>query len=310
MEETMKTNKLQPVVNKSKKTFKNNTWKQVAVGGVSGVVLGGVATAAVAATTNDLTEGEISLEGVSGTAHVDSRIPVAHVSDEMSFGEAFDAAHGQVGPGGVFVWHGQVYGTYTADEWNNMTPAEQAEFGNRVHVVYDEPTQSTNANVQSTLNESHEIPSGTSANYDNSHQAAEPHTDNQEPVATVSEASGNTHDQVVSQVEPVVETTHEPQLEVLDYGTVTNEDGSQMDVAVVSVDGQEMGLYDVNQDGTADLLAVDANNDNQITSNEVEDISSEGISMQHLHNEFLAQNDPAMQGPDYINDGDVESYMA
>ena len=83
-----------------------------------------------------------------------------------------------------------------------------------------------------------------------------------------------------------------------------------MDVAVVSVDGQEMGLYDVNQDGTADLLAVDANNDNQITSNEVEDISSEGISMQHLHNEFLAQNDPAMQGPDYINDGDVESYMA
>ena len=56
----------------------------------------------------------------------DGEIPVASsVSDEMSFSEAFAAAREEVGPGGVFEWNGNVYNTYYADEWENMSPIRQ-----------------------------------------------------------------------------------------------------------------------------------------------------------------------------------------
>ena len=99
-------NEQQPVENK--KVNKNNNWKPVVIGGVSGIALGGVASAALAATTNntadDAESDETTLTGVSGSAHVDGSVPVAQVSDDMSFSDAFNAAHDQVGPGGVFVW--------------------------------------------------------------------------------------------------------------------------------------------------------------------------------------------------------------
>lgn len=278
-------NEQQPVENK--KVNKNNNWKPVVIGGVSGIALGGVASAALAATTNntadDAESDETTLTGVSGSAHVDGSVPVAQVSDDMSFSDAFNAAHDQVGPGGVFVWHGQVYSTFTEDEWNSMTPAEQAEFGNHVHVQYDEPSH---ASAQ---------PTGTHAE-----QVA--HAETQEPQVTVVQQPENTNvtEGEVPQVEP----------EVLAYETVSGADGSQMDVAVVSVGGQEFGVYDVNQDGTADLMVADENNNQQIEENEIHDISSENVSMQALHDDYIAQNDPSMQDPDYINDGNVDNYLA
>ena len=292
MEETMVMNEQQPVGNENKKATQNNTWKQVTIGGVSGIALGGLATVATAATTNHPVEDSDALNGVNGTAHIDSSIPVAQVSDDMSFGEAFAAAHEQVGPGGVFVWHGQVYSTYTAEEWNSMTPAEHAEFGSHVNIVYDEPSH----RPQSTATVTH------------TSELQESHVANPEPAGTVAQNPPTQEEPVVTNNEPVVMVAHEPQVEVLHYETITNEDGSQMDFAVVSIDGQEMGIYDIDQDGIADLLAQDVNNDNQISADEIEDISGEGISMQPFHDEYIAQNDPS--GSDYITDGNVESYMA
>jgi len=101
----------------------------------------------------------------------------------------------------------------------------------------------------------------------------------------------------------------EPTVEVLDYETLHGEDGSSIDLAVVSVNGQEMGLYDVDRDGKADLVAVDENGDGQITPNEVHDIQDADIAMQPLQNEYIAQNTIEPE-PDYINDGNVDSYMA
>ena len=54
---------------------------------------------------------------------------IAHnVSDDMSFGEAFAHARAEVGPGGIFEWRGNTYGTYYVDEWNSMTPADKDEY--------------------------------------------------------------------------------------------------------------------------------------------------------------------------------------
>ena len=50
------------------------------------------------------------------------------VDDSMSFGEAFAAARHEVGAGGLFVWHGQTYGTYYKEEWDAMSDADKDEY--------------------------------------------------------------------------------------------------------------------------------------------------------------------------------------
>lgn len=60
---------------------------------------------------------------------VDNTVMIATgVSDDMSFSEAFATARAEVGPGGAFEWHGTIYGTYYADEWNNMSAEEKDAF--------------------------------------------------------------------------------------------------------------------------------------------------------------------------------------
>ena len=59
----------------------------------------------------------------------DGRISVATGDfDSMSFQQAFAAARAEVGAGGAFEWHGKVFGTYLHDEWQNMSPAEHAQY--------------------------------------------------------------------------------------------------------------------------------------------------------------------------------------
>lgn len=50
------------------------------------------------------------------------------VNDSMSFNEAFAAARHELGAGGLFVWHGNTYGTYYANEWNAMTPEQHDQY--------------------------------------------------------------------------------------------------------------------------------------------------------------------------------------
>lgn len=50
------------------------------------------------------------------------------INDSMSFGEAFAAARQELGAGGLFVWHGNTYGTYYANEWNAMSAEDQDQY--------------------------------------------------------------------------------------------------------------------------------------------------------------------------------------
>lgn len=61
---------------------------------------------------------------------IDGDVAVAEsINDEMSFTEAFATARAEVGPGSAFMWRGNIYGTYTAEEWSEMSAEEKAEFG-------------------------------------------------------------------------------------------------------------------------------------------------------------------------------------
>lgn len=57
-----------------------------------------------------------------------SEAPIARVRDSQSFGHAFADARRQVGPGGIFEWHGNLYGTYYADEWESMTQEQRGNY--------------------------------------------------------------------------------------------------------------------------------------------------------------------------------------
>lgn len=101
-----------------------------------------------------------------------------------------------------------------------------------------------------------------------------------------------------------------PVIEVQDYQRVEMEDGSQIDMAVVSVDGQQLGVFDVDIDGQADLVISDEDGNGLITDDEVQDVSGMGIEMQPLQDEYETQHFTSSSEPDYINDGNVDSYMA
>lgn len=94
-------------------TTKKGMAKKVIVGGISGIVLGASSMA---------TAGNAIIEDIAE----DVQSSGGNYED-MSFGEAFAAAREDLGPGETFEWHGNVYSTYTAEEWNAAHPAEPVD---------------------------------------------------------------------------------------------------------------------------------------------------------------------------------------
>ena len=133
-------------------------WKQVTLGGVSGILMGAgllYAGQAVAQSMNSEEKSEEKPEDVAApepgeTSHtLENGLKVAAVNDDLSFSEAFTQARAEVGPGGVFHWHGGIYNTYSADEWNNMTVEQKHDFAQQVQpeIRPDELSTPTDANT-------------------------------------------------------------------------------------------------------------------------------------------------------------------
>ena len=129
-----------------------NPWKLVTLGGVTGVLMGAglLYGGQMAAKELDPVESpETVAPEVGETSHtLENGLKVAAVNDDLSFGEAFAQARAEVGPGGVFHWHGGIYNTYTAAEWNNMSVGEKHDFAQQVQpeVRPDEVPTPTDAN--------------------------------------------------------------------------------------------------------------------------------------------------------------------
>lgn len=117
-------------------TDSDNLWKKVTLGTTSGILLGAGAIQGV----NYIKANQEDVNADSterGTAEADVPVhedaPVAHVSNSMSFDQAFAAARAEVGPGGVFAWHGGIYGTYYETEWDAMSDAQKTAYAQSVH---------------------------------------------------------------------------------------------------------------------------------------------------------------------------------
>ena len=121
----------------------------------------------------------------------------------------------------------------------------------------------------------------------------------------------NNQTEPVEQIETPIISSDEPNVSVLSYETVTNEDGSPMDVAIVSVDGQQTIIADIDMDGTADVIASDLNANGLLDNTELIDVTGQGITMAPFQDVNVIDEHPIIaQNEDYVNNADVNDYMA
>jgi len=72
-------------------------------------------------------------------------------------------------------------------------------------------------------------------------------------------------------------------------------------VTIAEVDGAQAVLADVNDDGVSEVLASDLNGDGRLEGAELAGIVTEDIA---------TDEDMDIYGGDYVNDADMDSYMA
>ena len=282
---------------------KQSMWKKVAVGAGTGILLGAGATILSASAPIDHTEGDEG-EGEQHPEWTDGEVPVAtSVSDEMSFSEAFAAARTEVGSGGVFEWHGNIYSTFTEEEWNGMTAEQRDEYGSHFSWHSDASHDTASASHSShsphstTATEDVEVV----ATNDNQEQTNQSHEANNSEVevADVTPAGNN------GTAEEVAVVDAEPEVEVLG---VIHDDESGANIGGLVVDGQEVVLIDVDGDTTFDVMGSDVNGDQQLSQNELVDISGQNITVNDLggisnpDGSMYASNDNEI---DYTNDAAV-----
>ena len=182
----------------------------------------------------------------------------------MSFREAFDAARAELGAGGVFRWHGNLFNTYTVDEWNAMSEEEQQEFAEQVspEINAEDIDTSDFAEVQQQITSE---------------------TDNDVSVAVANNAQSETEAELVVANEQEIESDDED-VRVVGFGEVTLENGQNVTVQETDYNGQRVAVIDVDQDGEADFAMSDLNHNNQMDEGEVIDLHT-GESISFTNNE-------------------------
>ncbi len=174
----------------------------------------------------------------------DESVSVAtSVTDNMSFSEAFATARAEVGPGGAFVWNGNVYGTYYAEEWDNMSAEEKAEYNNKFDWSKIEPIEEDNEEPIYLEDDDEEFVFVESEENEEYYE----YDDNEEEV----------------------------EIEVVGY---EYDSESDMSYATLTVDGEEVLLIDYDNDETFDFFVQDTNYDEEIAEDEIIDISGEGLT--------------------------------
>ena len=276
-EETIIENR--PLINgQNDKQTESISWKHVILGGVPGILMGaGLVYASKADAANHNKEelakqnSAIVPESEQQANNVlEDALPVAKLHNELSFGEAFAQARAEVGSGGVFIWHGGIYNTYTVEEWNAMTPQQKIDFAHQVNPEY----------------QAHEIPTPTDA---------QPEVVVHVVVDGIPEQPSNSID--VSIVEKQI--AHN-----FDMGEDVHI------VGYANAAGHLVVGYDTTGDGQADVAIIDVDNNLRPSDSDViMDNQGNKATLGELNNEpdpnqLVSSENPdvAPDMPDYMND--------
>lgn len=214
----------------------------------------------------------------------DEGIRYAHV-DADNFSDAFAQARAQVGPGGVFEYDGKLYGTYTADEWSEMSADERADYQARVNEV-------------------------APAHHAQSHHAQSHHEASHYEEQPVEAHHEESHESVPSNAQMVSQETGDNEIRVLGVETVQDEDGNVMNMAIVETEGEQVLLVDVDNDGKIEALIHDDNGDGLVQESEIHNIAEAEIEFADLQQAHAAQEGNMLYAanddmPDYTNDADM-----
>ena len=284
-----------PKANGQQETKKEGSaWKQVTLGGVSGILMGAgllYATRAVAQNVNseekpeetpeEKTEDVVAPEQGETSHTLENGLKVASVSDDLSFGEAFQQARAEVGPGGVFHWHGGIYNTYSADEWNAMSVDQKHDFAEQVQpeVRPDELSTPTDADT---------------------HVVVVHHVYEHAPAPEVHQAADTSADVQVVDQQTAQSSDQDADVHIVGYGEVeghvavgldTNNDG-QADVAIIDVD---------DSGNLSDPDVIVDNNGNMATYGQIANDPDPNLTAS------MENPDVAPDMPDYMNDAMIDA---
>ena len=240
-----------------KKDGMSPLWQSVLVGGVPGILIGAGGTIGVEAIGHSDSAEEQGEAAIQSEANVETSTEIleAHsVTDDMSFSEAFATARAEVGPGGAFVWHGQVYGTYRGDdpEWLEMSDVARTEHS------------------QDILSQVHAAPYTPTEN---------------EPKIVPAPAPEDSSE--IEDVNPVAETAEDANdidVHILGVGAVQAPDGSVAQVGVGTIDDHAAVFADTDGDDFVDTVLIDANDNRYLDHDEIYDAADAGITMDDLRN--------------------------
>lgn len=181
-------------------------------------------------------------QSVASAASVDEggQTPELKPLDELSFREAFDTARAEMGPGGVFRWHGNLYNTYTADEWQAMSDERKEELAQEVDPEISPEDIDTDV---VTVNETAD---------------------------SLQTEANETSDPLLSEASEAEDDSDD--VRVIGQGEVTLQNGRNVTVQELEVNGQRVAVIDVDQDGTADIAMTDLNQNRQMDEGEVIDL--------------------------------------
>ena len=227
------------IANKNNK--KNETpkmWKSVLVGGVPGIIIGmGGAAVLEAAAAAPAEESQPIFEAEAQEESVEILVAKS-VNDDMSYSEAFAAARKEVGAGGAFVWHGNVYGTHRGDdaEWLEMSAEERSEYCKLIMSQVHRTPYTPKADEPEIVEENTE------------------NAESEQDAAETSEENGN-------------------EVHIIGVGVVSGNDGSIVTYGVGEINDHYAELIDIDTDGEIDAVLVDTDNDGQVSPNEVFDVT-------------------------------------
>ena len=233
----------------------NKNWKPVTISGFTGILMG--AGAMYVAQNVDL----------STSANEEAeQVAVAKTHDDLSFREAFNAARAEMGPGGVFRWHGNLYNTYTADEWQTMSEAEKDAFAERI------------------------APEVSPADIDTDLVAANEEVEDSESADVVVAEESNDDANLTATNDQSIESGDDD-VRIVGFGEVTLDNGRNVTVQEIDVNGQRVAVIDLDQDGEADIAMSDLNNNRQMDDGEVIDLHT-GETLSFTNYEASVEDTP------------------
>ena len=233
-----------------------------------------------------------------------SQVLVAHkVSDDMSFNQAFATARQEVGSGGVFKWHGNVYGTYYSNEWQGFSDEYQQAFSRYQYNIETEPQlaeilQFTDEPLFSEEQQFFEEP-----------QSAEADIIDQENFYPVDVIDYNNlaEIKVVSENDDDVFIINSESFKLSE---------NEFNILNAKFDGNNAALLDINGDGDYDIKVIDDNSEFDYSSFHEVEVNNANIEEIHelivapfVDNSFDYNIDENDFMSDFNNNADISNFI-